>query len=99
MPMSVDNLIREFSKLSQKDQFVFLDKVVASSFNKSKRIKLIKSILDSIGEDEDFELTEEQKQEVDRRWKEVEAGTAKLYTMEEVTARISKKYGFDTPLT
>ena len=99
MTMSVDNLVREFLKLSQRDQFVFLDKVVASSFNKTKRIKLIKSILDSIGEDGDFELTEEQKQEVDRRWKEVEHGTARLYSIEEVTRRINKKYGFDSPLT
>lgn len=43
-------------------------------------------------EDEHFELTEEQKQELDKTLEEVESGKAKFYSMAEVRKRISKNH-------
>lgn len=97
--MSVNVLLNEFSKLDQKEQFFFLNRIIASRLDKAKRIQLIKIILEDLEDEPEVELAEKQLQELDRRWKEIEDGTAKLTPMEEVHKKITEKYGFDISLT
>jgi putative addiction module component (TIGR02574 family) len=41
-------------------------------------------------EDEHFELTEDEKKEIDRRLADVESGNAKFYTIDEVRKKLRK---------
>lgn len=55
-----------------------------------ERIKLAEAIWDSIDEDSgDWDLTEEQKRELDRRLDLIESGQAKMYTWEEVKQHLN----------
>ena len=59
--------------------------------SKSERILLVEYIWDSIADDvkpDDFELTDAQKKELDRRSERAQTGKSKLSTWDEVEARI-----------
>ncbi len=43
--------------------------------------------------DDAFELSEDQKAELDRSWAEIENGTAELYTGEQISKELKEKYG------
>lgn len=43
---------------------------------------------------EEDELSPEWQAEIDRRWKEIEDGTAKLYSWEEVKEEIFQRFGY-----
>jgi putative addiction module component (TIGR02574 family) len=67
-----------------------------SKLTKLEKIELIRFLLDEITKedlDDAFELSEDQKTELDRSWAEIENGTAELYTGEQITKELKEKYG------
>ncbi len=50
-------------------------------------------ILSILEEDDDFELTEEQKAQLDQRWNDIEMGKVVTLSAEEVDAEIMNRYG------
>ncbi|MCB0517393.1 MAG: addiction module protein [Lewinellaceae bacterium] len=43
----------------------------------------------------DTELSPEWKEEIQRRWKEIESGEAELFTLDQIQAELNKEFGFD----
>jgi len=67
-----------------------------SKLTKLEKIELIRFLLDEITKEEleeDFELSDEQKAELDQAWAEIENGTAELFTGEQISKELKEKYG------
>ena len=67
-----------------------------SKLTKLEKIELIRFLLNEISKeelDDEFELSDDQKAELDRSWAEIENGTAELYTGEQITKELKEKYG------
>jgi putative addiction module component (TIGR02574 family) len=67
-----------------------------SKLTKLEKIELIRFLLDEITKeelDDEFELSEVQKAELDRSWAEIENGTAELYTGKQISKELKEKYG------
>jgi putative addiction module component (TIGR02574 family) len=78
------NLIEEVSKLT-----------------KLEKIELARYLFDEITKeelDDEFELSDYQKAELDRRWEEIENGTAELFTGEQISKELKEKYGITVSL-
>lgn len=74
-----ENILQEISKLTRLE-----------------KIELIRFLLDEISKEESdnaFELSDDQKAELDRSWAEIENGTAELYTGEQISKELKEKYG------
>lgn len=72
-----------------------------AKLTKLEKIELARYLLDEVAKDEledDFELSVEQKAELDRRWEEIENGTAELVTGEEISKELKEKYGISVSL-
>lgn len=52
-------------------------------------------ILSILEEGDDFELTEEQKAQLDQRWNDIEMGKVVTLSAEEVDAEIMSRYGLN----
>lgn len=66
-----------------------------------EKIELARYLLDEVTKEEledEFELSEEQKMELDRRWEEFENGTAELVTGEQISKELKEKYGITVSL-
>lgn len=77
----------------------FLDEI--SKLTKLEKLELARYLLDELIKDEreeEFELSDEQKVELDRRWAEVEDGTAELFTGEQISKELKEKYGINVSL-
>ena len=59
-----------------------------SKLSKSEKILLVEEIWDEISKDSDTELSDAQKNEIERRLSLVEEGQVKYFTLAEVRARI-----------
>ncbi len=67
-----------------------------AKLSKLEKIELAKYLLDEVAKyefEDDFELSEEQKEELDQRWEEIENGTTELATVEEISKKLKEKYG------
>lgn len=72
-----------------------------AKLTKLEKIELARYLLDEVAKDEledDLELSVEQKAELDRRWEEIENGTAELITGEEFSKELKEKYGISVSL-
>jgi len=72
-----------------------------SKLTKLEKIELARYLFDEITKeelDDDFELSDEQKAELDRRWEEIENGTAELFTGEQISKELKEKYGITVSL-
>ncbi len=72
-----------------------------SKLTRLEKLELARYLLDELiqdGREEEFELSEEQKVELDRRWAEVEDGTAELFTGERISKELKEKYGINVSL-
>ena len=72
-----------------------------SKLTKLEKLELARYLLDELIKDEreeEFELSDEQKAELDRRWTEVEDGTAELFTGEQISKELKEKYGITVSL-
>ena len=77
----------------------FLDEI--SKLTKLEKLELARYLLDELIKDEreeEFELSDEQKAELDRRWAEIEDGTAELFTGEQISEEL-KEPGINTIIT
>lgn len=67
-----------------------------SKLTRLEKIELIRFLLNEISKEESddaFELSDDQKAELERRWAEIENGTAELYTGEKISKELKEKYG------
>ena len=72
-----------------------------SKLTRLEKIELARYLFDEITKeelDDEFELSDEQKAELDRRWAEIENGTAELYTGEQISKELKEKYGITVSL-
>jgi len=72
-----------------------------SKLTKLEKIELARFLFDEITKeelDDEFELSDEQKAELDRRWAEIEDGTAELFTGEQISKELKEKYGITVSL-
>lgn len=72
-----------------------------SKLTKLEKLELARYLLDELIKDEreeEFELSDEQKVELDRRWAEIEDGTAELFTGEQISKELKEKYGINVSL-
>lgn len=72
-----------------------------SKLTKLEKIELARYLFDEITKeelDDEFELSNEQKAELDRRWSEIENGTAELFTGEQISKELKEKYGITVSL-
>lgn len=70
-----------------------------SKLTKSEKLELARYILEEISkEEEDFELTPQQKAELDQYWEEIENGTAELQSGEQISDELNKRYGIHISL-
>lgn len=72
-----------------------------SKLTKLEKIELARYLFDEITKeelDDEFELSDEQKAELDRRWVEIEDGTAELFTGEQISKELKEKYGINVSL-
>ena len=72
-----------------------------SKLTKLEKIELARYLFDEITKeelDDEFELSDEQKAEIDRRWAEIENGTAELFTSEQIRKEHKEKYGITVSL-
>ncbi len=72
-----------------------------SKLTKLEKIELARYLFDEITKeelDDEFELSDEQKAELDRRWAEIEDGTAELFTGEQISKELKEKYGITVSL-
>ena len=77
----------------------FIDEI--SKLTRLEKLELARYLLDELikaGREEEFELSDEQKAELDRRWAEVENGTAELFTGEQISKELKEKYGITVSL-
>jgi putative addiction module component (TIGR02574 family) len=61
-----------------------------------EKIELARFLFEEIANEEaedDFELSDEQKADLDQAWAEIESGTAELFTGEEISKELKEKYG------
>jgi len=61
-----------------------------------EKIELARFLFEEIANEEaedDFELSDEQKADLDQAWAEIENGTAELFTGEEISKELKEKYG------
>ncbi|AEE52854.1 hypothetical protein Halhy_5026 [Haliscomenobacter hydrossis DSM 1100] len=78
------SILEEVSKLTR------LEKIELARY-------LFKEIANEEAED-DFELSDEQKADLDQAWAEIENGTAELYTGEQISKELKEKYGINVSL-
>jgi putative addiction module component (TIGR02574 family) len=72
-----------------------------AKLTKLEKIELARYLLDEVAKvelEDDFELSDDQKAELDRRWEEIENGTAELVTGEEISKELKEKYGISVSL-
>jgi putative addiction module component (TIGR02574 family) len=72
-----------------------------SKLTRLEKLELARYLLDELIKDEKeeaFELSYEQKAELDRRWAEVENGTAEVFTSEQINKELKEKYGINVSL-
>ena len=72
-----------------------------SKLSKLEKIELARYLFDEITKEEledEFDLTAEQKADLDQGWAEIENGTAELYTGEEISKELKEKYGITVSL-
>jgi len=72
-----------------------------SKLTRLEKLELARYLLDELIQDEreeELELSDEQKTELDRRWAKVENGTAELFTGEEISEELKEKYGVNVSL-
>ena len=72
-----------------------------SKLTKLEKIELARYLFDEITKEEledDFELSAEQKADLDQAWAEIENGTAELYTGEQISKELKEKYGITVSL-
>lgn len=72
-----------------------------AKMTKLEKIELARYLFDEIAKEEqegDFELSPEQKADLDQAMVEIENGTADLYTGEEFSKEIKEKYGITVSL-
>lgn len=77
----------------------FIDEI--SKLTRLEKLELARYLLDELIKDEreeEFELSDEQKAELDRRWAEIEDGTAELFTGEQISKELKEKYGITVSL-
>ena len=77
----------------------FIDEI--SKLTRLEKLELARYLLDELIKDEreeEFELSDEQKAELDRRWAEIEDGTAELFTGEQISEEL-KEPGINTIIT
>ena len=72
-----------------------------SKLTRLEKIELARFLFEEIANEEaedDFELSAEQKVELDRRWAEIEEGTAELFTGKQISKELKEKYGITVSL-
>ena len=72
-----------------------------SKLTRLEKLELARYLLDELIKDEreeEVELSEEQKAELDKRWAEIEDGTAELFTGEQISKELKEKYGITVSL-
>ncbi len=72
-----------------------------SKLTRLEKLELARYLLDELIKDEreeEFELSDEQKAELDRSWAEVEDCTAELFTGEQISKELKEKYGINVSL-
>ena len=72
-----------------------------SKLTRLEKIELARFLFEEIANEEaedDFELSDEQKVELDRRWAEIEDGTVELFTGEQISKELKEKYGITVSL-
>lgn len=72
-----------------------------SKLTKLEKIELARYLFDEITKEEledGFELSDEQKAELDRRWAEIEDSTAEFFTSEQIRKELKENYGINVSL-
>jgi len=67
-----------------------------SKLTRLEKIELVRYLFEEIANEEaedDFELSDEQKADLDQAWSEIENGTAELFTGEQISKELQEKYG------
>jgi putative addiction module component (TIGR02574 family) len=72
-----------------------------SKLTRLEKIELARFLFEEIASEEaedDFELSDEQKAELDRRWAEIEDDSADFFSGEEFSKEIKERYGITVSL-